>query len=100
LQNTQGIIWVVDSNDRERIDEYRTELWKMLAEDELRDVCVLVFANKQDIPSAMSPKEVADKLELQQLKSHPWFLQGCVGTTGDGLYEGFNWLIKEMQKKQ
>merc|ERR1711935_754919 len=51
-QNTQGLIFVVDSSDRERIQESHDELHKMLNEDELRDAIVLVFANKQDLPNA------------------------------------------------
>ncbi len=45
--NKQGLIFVVDSNDRERIGEAREELMRMLAEDELRDAVLLIFANKQ-----------------------------------------------------
>ena len=41
------MIFVVDSNDRERIGEAREELMRMLAEDELRDAVLLIFANKQ-----------------------------------------------------
>jgi ADP-ribosylation factor protein 1 len=63
-QNTQGLIFVVDSNDRDRIDDAREELHKMLAEEELRDSVVLVFANKQDLPGAMTAPEVTDKLGL------------------------------------
>jgi ADP-ribosylation factor protein 1 len=50
FQNTQGVIFVVDSNDRERVSEAREELQRMLNEDELRDALLLVFANKQDLP--------------------------------------------------
>jgi signal recognition particle receptor subunit beta len=51
----QGLIFVVDSNDRERIGEAREELMRMLAEDELRDAVLLIFANKQvSIPIAPS----------------------------------------------
>lgn len=46
-----GLIFVVDSNDRERVNEAREELMRMLAEDELRDAVLLVFANKQVLPS-------------------------------------------------
>lgn len=42
-----GLIFVVDSNDKERIGEAREELMRMLSEDELRDAVLLVFANKQ-----------------------------------------------------
>lgn len=54
FQNTQGLIFVVDSNDRERAQEAQEELQKMLGEDELREATLLVFANKQDLPNAMS----------------------------------------------
>ncbi|XP_016099414.1 ADP-ribosylation factor 4-like [Sinocyclocheilus grahami] len=54
FQNTQGLIFVVDSNDRERVAESAEELSKMLQEDELRDAVLLVFANKQDLPNAMA----------------------------------------------
>ena len=65
LPNCIGIIFVVDSNDRDRISEAAAELRKMLNEDELRDAVLLVFANKQDLPNAMKPAEVTQKLELQ-----------------------------------
>merc|ERR1712174_163388 len=49
-QNTQGLIYVIDSNDECRFEDARQELQKMLGEDELRDAILLVFANKQDLP--------------------------------------------------
>ena len=60
FQNTQGIIFVVDSNDRDRIAEAREELQQMLNEDELRDALLLVFANKQDLPNAMNAAEITE----------------------------------------
>lgn len=67
FQNTQGLIFVVDSNDRERVVEAERELHNMLNEDELRDAVVLVFANKQDLPNAMSAAELTEKLRLTSL---------------------------------
>jgi len=98
FQNTQGIIFVVDSNDRERIGEAREELGKMLNEDELRDAVLLVFANKQDLPNAMSVAEVTDKLGLHSLRSRKWYIQATCATTGDGLYEGLDWLSNTLSK--
>lgn len=57
FQNTQGIIFVVDSNDRDRIVEAREELQRMLNEDELRDANLLVFANKQDLPVSIPSRD-------------------------------------------
>ncbi|EGD99827.1 ADP-ribosylation factor [Trichophyton mentagrophytes] len=98
FQNTQGIIFVVDSNDRDRVVEAREELQKMLNEDELRDALLLVFANKQDLPNAMSPAEITSQLGLQTLSRRAWYIQSTCATTGDGLYEGLEWLAGALKK--
>nr|ACO15533.1 ADP-ribosylation factor 4 [Caligus clemensi] len=98
FQNTQGIIFVVDSNDRERIFEAREELQKMLQEDELRDAHLLVFANKQDLPEAMNAAELTDKMGLNDLRSRKWYIQATCATQGNGLYEGLDWLSNELSK--
>ena len=77
FQNTQGIIFVVDSNDRDRVSEAREELQRMLNEDELRDALLLVFANKQDLPNAMNAAEITDKLGLHGLRQRTWYIQVC-----------------------
>merc|ERR1712178_505092 len=100
FQNTQGLIFVVDSNDRDRIDAAKDELQKMLSEDELRDAILLVFANKQDLPNAMSAAEMTDKLGLSSLRHRQWYIQACCATTGDGLYEGLDWLSATLSKKK
>eukprot|EP01087_Luapelamoeba_hula_P023945 TRINITY_DN8943_c0_g1_i1.p1 TRINITY_DN8943_c0_g1~~TRINITY_DN8943_c0_g1_i1.p1 ORF type:complete len:181 (+),score=36.21 TRINITY_DN8943_c0_g1_i1:211-753(+) len=101
-QNTDAIIFVVDSNDRDRVasnqGSAQEELQKMLREDELRDAALLVLANKQDLPNAMSVAEVTDKLGLHQMRNRSWFIQGCCAKTGDGLYEGLDWLSKTVGK--
>jgi len=92
FQNTQGLIFVVDSNDRERIQEAREELDKMLNEEELRNSTLLVFANKQDLPNAMTVAELTDKLGLHNLRNRKWYIQASCASSGDGLYEGLDWL--------
>ncbi|KAK6910719.1 ADP-ribosylation factor [Kwoniella mangroviensis CBS 8507] len=99
FQNTQGIIFVVDSNDRERITEAREELQRMLSEDELRDALLLVFANKQDLPNAMNAAEITDKLGLHSLRQRSWYIQAACATSGDGLYEGLEWLSTNLKRK-
>ncbi|XP_067930267.1 ADP-ribosylation factor 4 [Watersipora subatra] len=92
FQNTQGLIFVVDSNDRERIEEAKSELERMLNEDDLRDSTLLIFANKQDLPNALSTSELTDKLGLNNLRNRKWFIQATCATQGTGLYEGLDWL--------
>jgi len=96
-QNTEGVIYVVDSNDRERIDEAALELQKVLREDELREATLLVLCNKQDLPNAMSVAEVTDKLGLHSLRSRQWYIQATCACSGDGLYEGLDWLSQAMK---
>eukprot|EP01113_Clastostelium_recurvatum_P028642 TRINITY_DN3461_c0_g1_i1.p1 TRINITY_DN3461_c0_g1~~TRINITY_DN3461_c0_g1_i1.p1 ORF type:complete len:205 (+),score=36.62 TRINITY_DN3461_c0_g1_i1:1-615(+) len=96
-QNTVGLIYVVDASDRERIEESKEELTKLLTEAELSDVLVLVFANKQDLPNAASESELVDMLELRRLKNRRWFMQPACAARGDGLYEGLDWLIDNLK---
>jgi len=97
FQNTQGLIFVVDSNDRERIGEARDELQRMLSEDELREATLLIFANKQDLPNAMNAAEITDKLGLHSLRNRNWYIQAACATSGDGLYEGLDWLSNQLK---
>ncbi len=111
-----GLIFVVDSNDRERVGEARDELQRMLAEDELREAVLLIFANKQvssinffltlftdsflnkqDLPNAMNAAEITDKLGLHSLRNRNWYIQATCATSGDGLYEGLDWLSNQLK---
>ncbi len=128
-----GLIFVVDSNDRERIGEAREEMTRMLNEDELRDAVLLVFANKQvsykwalnrllvwwalnrvlrflpcnkcvccvqDLPNAMNAAEITDKLGLHSLRNKNWYIQATCATSGDGLYEGLDWLSAQLKSQK
>jgi ADP-ribosylation factor protein 1 len=99
FQNTSAIIFVVDSNDRDRIDQAKDELNKMLGEDDLKDAVLLVFANKQDLPNAMNTDEITDKLGLHSLRQRQWYIQSTCATSGDGLREGIDWLTGCISKK-
>ncbi|CAH1787040.1 unnamed protein product, partial [Owenia fusiformis] len=92
-QNTDAIVFVVDSNDRERIDFAKSELENIIHEDELKDVIVLVVANKQDLPNAMSPEEITDNLGLHRMsRTHIWHIVGASAIQGTGYQEGFEWI--------
>uniref|UniRef100_A0A0B6ZBQ6 ADP-ribosylation factor 6 n=1 Tax=Arion vulgaris TaxID=1028688 RepID=A0A0B6ZBQ6_9EUPU len=89
---TQGLIFVIDCADRDRIDEARQELHRIINDREMRDAIILVFANKQDLPDAMKPHEVQEKLGLTRIRDRNWYVQPSCATTGDGLFEGLTWL--------
>ena len=99
FQNTQGLIFVVDSNDRERVGEARDELHRMLQEDELRDAVLLIFANKQDLPNAMDASDIKEKFKLESLENRIWYIQTTCATRGDGFHEGLDWLSNTFKSK-
>lgn len=99
FKGSHAVIFVVDSSDRERIGEVKTELLRLLAEDELENVQLLLFANKQDLPNAMSTAEIREKLALSELKNRAWFVQGACATKGEGLTEGLEWLANQIQNR-
>lgn len=91
--NTDAVIYVVDSADRDRIGISKTELVRMLEEEELRNAILLVFANKQDIEGSMTPAEVSEALGLPLLKSRTWQIFRTSAVKGDGLAEAMDWCV-------
>ena len=74
------------------------ELGRMMAEEELVHAKVLVFCTKQDLPNAMSAEEISDVMDLPNaLDGHEWHIQPCCGPTGEGLYEGLDWLAEVLE---
>ena len=95
-ENTNGVIFVLDSCDKSRMKTARDELHKMMNEAALSDAKLVVFANKQDMPGALTASEVVSGLELKSLRQG-WWVQGTCATTGAGLYEGLDWLSKNIK---
>ncbi len=101
-QNTHGIIFVVDSNDRQRIrdndgDSAQEELSRVLSDGELVGKPLLVLANKVDLAHAICPSNLAAELQLSQITNRDWFVQPTVATEGHGLYEGLDWLCARLK---
>lgn len=93
---TQALVFVVDSSDRERIEEARTELLRIITDREMKNAVLLVFANKTDLPKAMDVEEVTEKLGLHKLRDRNWHVQTSCAITGDGLLDGLSWLNSQI----
>lgn len=92
---TSALIYVVDSCDNERLAEAAEELRRTLDHDDMRDCsAVLVYANKQDLPGALSPADIALAMDLESAAgpTRKWWVQGAVAPSASGLYEGLDWL--------
>ncbi|CAF4137239.1 unnamed protein product [Rotaria sp. Silwood2] len=100
-EKTSAIVFIIDSNDRDRIDEACHELHKMANEELLNNLPILIFANKQDLPNILTLDEIKEKLNLSKLNEMKtkWHLQPSVALLNQGIDEGFQWLATTMQSK-
>ena len=101
FESTDGLIWVVDSNDVERLQMCKEELHSLLQEGRLAGASLLIFLNKIDIPTAQSPQEIARLLDvdtIRQGKRHV-HLCACSARTGEGLLEGMSWMVDDVSER-
>eukprot|EP00201_Polytomella_parva_P006229 CAMPEP_0175084202 /NCGR_PEP_ID=MMETSP0052_2-20121109/27905_1 /TAXON_ID=51329 ORGANISM="Polytomella parva, Strain SAG 63-3" /NCGR_SAMPLE_ID=MMETSP0052_2 /ASSEMBLY_ACC=CAM_ASM_000194 /LENGTH=238 /DNA_ID=CAMNT_0016355933 /DNA_START=13 /DNA_END=730 /DNA_ORIENTATION=- len=106
-KNTDAIILVVDSTDRARIRIAKAELQILLGNEQLVKTPILIFANKQDLPDAMTPAEIAESLSLNDAaammaaggRDREWQLQPCCALDGTGLVEGITWVVQRTQPR-
>ncbi len=119
FEQTDGIIWVVDSVDRFRLQECRDQLREILHQEvmncislqkSLFDNCLcqklagsslLIFANKQDLGGALSFESISEILALndEDIGGRHWKIFGCSAMTGVGLQEGFEWIVDDISSR-
>ncbi|XP_031507971.1 ADP-ribosylation factor-like protein 3 isoform X1 [Papio anubis] len=85
FENTDILIYVIDSADRKRFEETGQELAELLEEEKLSCVPVLIFANKQDLLTAAPASEIAEGLNLHTIRDRVWQIQSCSALTGEGV---------------
>ncbi|XP_050170147.1 ADP-ribosylation factor-like protein 2 isoform X2 [Myiozetetes cayanensis] len=83
FESTDGLVWVVDSSDRQHLQR-------------LAGATLLVFANKQDLPGALPAGAIRQALDLDSIRSHRWRIQGCSAFTGRDLLPGLDWLLDDI----
>lgn len=97
--NTNGIIFVIDSSDRDNIQKVRKEIENIIHNESLRYGAFLFIANKQDIENCMTTKELINELQLDQIIGVSWSLFGTSIKNGEGIDKAINWLIKSLQQQ-
>ena len=106
--DTDAIIFVIDSNEIDRIDKLKDdnakyELHKLLQNPLLKNAALLVLANKQDLPNAININELNKRLDIEELSKQnkrPWMIQETCAMNGDGLYEGLEWLSNVIKRRK
>ncbi|KAG8713653.1 ADP-ribosylation factor-like protein 2 [Ceratobasidium sp. 394] len=99
FEQTDVLVWVVDSGDRLRMDDCREELHALLQEQRLAGASLLVFANKQDITGSMTDAEIKKALDLPSIRSHRWRIQACSAFTGENVHSGLEWAVSEVAQR-
>ena len=92
FEKVAGIIWVIDSADKARMFETGLELAALLENDKINGIPLLIFANKQDLVTAMNADEITDELELHSIRNRDWQIQNCSALDGSGIEDGLHWL--------
>ena len=94
-----GMIFVVDATDDGQLDRASTML-QNCANVLSPGTPIVFFANKQDLPNTISNTEITDRLHLDGLQSHPTHIQETCALSGQGLFEGLNWLLERVPESQ
>lgn len=97
--DTDAVIYVVDSTDKDRMGVAKHELCNLLDEDELRGSLLLIFANKQDVVGAVSEAGVAEQLGVGALSCRTWTIVKSSAKTGEGILEGMDWLCDKLRER-
>ena len=96
FEETDGLIWVVDSSDKSRLEMCREELHDLLKAEKLAGASLLVFYNKSDIEGSLSLDEIKNYLGLEEIKSRHWAILPSSAITGSGLFQGMKWMIDDI----
>ena len=97
--NTDGVIFVIDSNDKDNYEESKNQFYKILQNETLKNAVILIFANKQDLITSKKVNEIIEIYELDSIKNHVWHIQPCSANTGEGLLTGIKWLSDQLIAK-
>ena len=99
LEGSKGIVYVIDSTQQDRFRVAKKELWnKILTNDKLRHVPLLILANKQDLPEAATIKEIIEKLDIKLIFDHSYAIFPTSAKNGLNVIEGMIWLMNEISK--
>ncbi|XP_054654550.1 ADP-ribosylation factor-like protein 11 isoform X2 [Dunckerocampus dactyliophorus] len=98
LDDCKALVFMVDSSDPGRMPEAQKALKKVLSDERLRGVPLMVLANKADQPGAVSVQEISKQLGMSNYPQLPWEIQACSALQGVGLRQAFTSVAKLIKK--
>lgn len=116
---SHAVIYIVDSDDPGRMEDSKAAYDKMIINDALKGVPVLLVANKMDSPTALSLARIKEIFQSehaipvssasqspQQLRrsdSHAlrdWHATAVSALKGDGVTESINWIVNAVKRNR
>ena len=101
FDHTDAIIFVIDGNNKESIHKpdylgltVKKEFNWVIEEAELLNKPILIFITKQDLKNTISKTDISKTLQLDSIKNRQIFVQQCSARTGDGVFEGLDWIVE------
>lgn len=102
-EKTDGLLWVVDSSDRERLGDCRAALEDLLTQERLAGASLVILANKQDLEGALTLDKIRGVLRLNEdnpkFRKRHWSVFACSAMTGEGLVEGMDWIVEDISNR-
>lgn len=96
FEATDGLVWVVDCADAQKLETCAKELHDLLKEERLSGASLLVLANKQDLAGALTSDQIEKLLNLNQIKTHNWAIYPVSAVKDDGMLKPFEWIVKDI----
>lgn len=96
-QGVSAIIFIIDAADTARMNEVMDEILILDNETILQDCKFLFYLNKMDLPNPIKPSQFAMELEKIIKRNRTYYVQQSCAKSGDGLYEGLEWLNTQLK---
>ncbi|KAG4945871.1 hypothetical protein AAZX31_15G099600 [Glycine max] len=99
-EEAHAVIFVVDASCPSRFEDAKSALEKVLRHEDLQGAPLLILANKQDIPEAVSADELARYLDLKKLDERVSMFEAVSAYDGMGIRESAEWLVEVMERSK
>lgn len=99
FMNTKALVYVIDSSDREKLDDVKANLHRYAKNEKLKECILLILANKKDLPNARSVDQIKQAIDYESLPQKEKNILASCAITGEGLSEGFNWICELLSRQ-
>ncbi|KAL2341243.1 hypothetical protein Fmac_009183 [Flemingia macrophylla] len=99
-EEAHAVVFVIDASCPSRFEDAKSALEKVLRHEDLQGAPLLILANKQDLPEAVSAEELAQYLDLKKLDERVFMFEAVSAYDGMGIRESAEWLVEVMERSK